>query len=241
MFISSARSALKKLESRLQKSNTFTATRERSQKKITHPAGGLSCVLFVSIISCKPRLISDDHERMGFCVNYVFRSTCSEKVSRLPSAYLLRDHQVISLSLSPCFICDMSDPSRHHSLILSVHSSIHTEETDSEQVTEMKSGRSSLWLLADEDNGSLCGPKSASTFSPLTSKITLKTLFGGDVRQASCFSTFCASGVVRVFLFEASMSCVKAYCVFGGFTLLPPSNFSLQPSRGLRLTGFNHA
>lgn len=24
------------------------------------------------------------------------------------------------------------------------------------------------------------------------------------------------------------MSCVKAYCVFGGFTLLPPSNFSLQ-------------
>lgn len=31
-----------------------------------------------------------------------------------------------------------------------------------------------------------------------------------------------------IFLFKASMSCVKAYCVFGGFTPLPPSNFSLQ-------------
>lgn len=57
------------------------------------------------------------------------------------------------------------------------------------------------------------------------------------------FSTLNASAVFFFFFFffKASMSCVKAYCVFGGFTLPPPSNFSLQPSRGLRLTGFNHA
>lgn len=54
------------------------------------------------------------------------------------------------------------------------------------------------------------------------------------------FSTLRSSAIFFV-LFKTSMSCVKVYWVFGGFTLLPPSNFSLQPSRGLRLTGFNHA
>lgn len=60
--------------------------------------------------------------------------------------------------------------------------------------------------------------------------------------HASYLSVFCFFLLFFAFLlFKASMSCVKAYCVFGCFTLLPPSNFSHQPSCGLRLTGFNHA
>ena len=59
--------------------------------------------------------------------------------------------------------------------------------------------------------------------------------------HASFLSVFFFFAFFGFLLFKASMSCVKAYCVFGCFTLLPPSNFSHQPSCGLRLTGFNHA